>query len=111
MEHPNRGKRSIGLALEVPSAREVLMEMVRTSDVFLTNFLPDARQRLGIDAEDIRAINPNIIYVRGSGHGQRGPEADRPGYDGSTFWSRMGCAWGVTPPDSGRLLGSRRSVR
>ena len=60
---------------------------------------------LGIDAEDISAINPNIIYVRGSGHGQRGPEADRPGYDGSTFWSRMGCAWGVTPPDSGRLLG------
>jgi crotonobetainyl-CoA:carnitine CoA-transferase CaiB-like acyl-CoA transferase len=105
MEHPNRGKRSIGLALEVPSGRGVLMELVRDSDVFLTNFLPDARRRLRIDAEDIRAANPSIIYVRGSGHGQRGPEFDRPGYDGSTFWSRMGCAWGVTPPDSGRLLG------
>src|SRR5580704_17302917 len=66
MEHPNRGKRSIGLALEVPSGREVLMEMVRTSDVFLTNFLPDARKRLEIYAEDITTINPNIIYVRGS---------------------------------------------
>ena len=105
MEHPNRGKRSIGLALEVPSAREVLFDLVRASDVFLTNFLPETRRRLGIDAEDIRSVNPNIIYVRGSGHGQRGPEADRPGYDGSTFWSRMGCAWGVTPPDSGRLIG------
>jgi crotonobetainyl-CoA:carnitine CoA-transferase CaiB-like acyl-CoA transferase len=105
MEHPNRGKRSIGLALEVPSGRDVLMELVQGSDVFLTNFLPDARHRLRIEAEDIRAVKPNIVYVRGSGHGQRGPELNRPGYDGSTFWSRMGCAWGVTPPDSGRLLG------
>ncbi len=105
MEHPNRGKRSIGLALEVPSGRDVLMELVQSSDVFLTNFLPDARRRLRIDAEDIRVVNPDIIYVRGSGHGQRGPELSRPGYDGSTFWSRMGCAWGVTPPDSGRLFG------
>lgn len=105
MEHPNRGKRSIGLALEVPSGRDVLMELVGKSDVFLTNFLPTARRRLRIDAEDITAVNPRIIYVRGSGHGQRGPENDRPGYDGSTFWSRMGCAWGVTPSDSERLLG------
>ena len=105
MEHPNRGKRSIGLALEVPSAREVLLELVRESDVFLTNFLPSARKKLSIEVEDIRAVNPKIIYVRGSGHGQRGPEVSRPGFDGSTFWSRMGCAWGVTPPDSRRLLG------
>ena len=105
MEHPNRGKRSIGLALEVASGREVLLDLVRESDVFLTNFLPSARRRLGIEVDDIRAVNPSIVYVRGSGHGQRGDEAERPGYDGSTFWSRMGSAWGVTPPDSQRLLG------
>jgi crotonobetainyl-CoA:carnitine CoA-transferase CaiB-like acyl-CoA transferase len=103
MEHPNRGKRSIGLALEVPSAHAVLMDLVRDADVFLTNFLPSARQRLAIEVDDVRAANPDVIYVRGSGHGQRGPEVERPGYDGSTFWSRMGCAWGVTPPDSPRL--------
>jgi crotonobetainyl-CoA:carnitine CoA-transferase CaiB-like acyl-CoA transferase len=105
MEHPNRGKRSIGLALEVPSGRDVLLELVRDADVFLTNFLPSARQRLRIDVDDIRAVNPSIVYVRGSGHGQRGDEAERPGYDGSTFWSRMGCAWGATPPDMARLVG------
>ncbi len=105
MEHPNRGKRSIGLSLHVPSGHDVLMELVRDADVFLTNFLPSARRRLHIELEDIRGANPNIIYVRGSGHGQRGPEAERPGYDGSTFWSRMGCAWGTTPPDSPRLIG------
>lgn len=105
MEHPNRGKRSIGLALEVPSGRDVLLDLVRDADVFVTNFLPSARAKLRIDVDDIRATNPRIIYGRGSGHGQRGPEVERPGYDGSTFWSRMGCAWGVTPPDIPRLIG------
>src|ERR1700752_1908122 len=69
MEHPNRGKRSIGLALEQPAALEVLQELIRTSDVFLTNFLPGARRRLGIELEDVRKVNPGIIYVRGSGFG------------------------------------------
>lgn len=105
MEHPNRGKRSIGLSLDVPSGYEVLRDLLQDADVFLTNFLPSARAKLAIELEDIRAINPDIIYVRGSGHGQRGPEAERPGYDGSTFWSRMGCGWGVTPPDSKRMFG------
>ena len=72
MEHPNRGKRSIGLALENPAAYEVLLDLVRDADIFLINFLPDARRRLKLDVEDIRKVNPNIIYVRGSGHGQRG---------------------------------------
>jgi crotonobetainyl-CoA:carnitine CoA-transferase CaiB-like acyl-CoA transferase len=104
MEHPNRGKRSIGLALDVPSGHDVLMELVRDADVFVTNFLPSARRKLHIDVEDIRAANPNIIYARGSGHGVRGPDADKAGYDGSTFWSRMGSAWGTTPPDSPRCM-------
>jgi crotonobetainyl-CoA:carnitine CoA-transferase CaiB-like acyl-CoA transferase len=105
MEHPNRGKRSIGLALETPGGHEVLMELARTSDVFLTNFLPGARKRLKIEVEDLRAVNPRIIYVRGSAHGQRGPDAPKGGYDGSTFWSRAGSAMGATPPDSPRLIG------
>jgi crotonobetainyl-CoA:carnitine CoA-transferase CaiB-like acyl-CoA transferase len=99
MEHPNRGKRSIGLALEKPEARAVLSELIRTSDVFLTNFLPSARARLGIELDDVRKINPGIIYVRGSGFGSQGPEADRGGYDSSAFWARGGSALGTTPVD------------
>jgi crotonobetainyl-CoA:carnitine CoA-transferase CaiB-like acyl-CoA transferase len=105
MEHPNRGKRSIGVALEHPAGRAVLFELARDSDVFLTNFLPDARARLGIDVGDLRAANPRIIYVRGSAHGQRGPDAAKGGYDGSTFWSRGGSAMGATPPDCPRVIG------
>jgi crotonobetainyl-CoA:carnitine CoA-transferase CaiB-like acyl-CoA transferase len=97
MEHPNRGKRSIGLALEKPEARAVLDELIRTSDVFLTNFLPSARTRLGIELADVRKVNPDIIYVRGSGFGSQGPEADRGGYDSSAFWARGGSAVGTTP--------------
>jgi crotonobetainyl-CoA:carnitine CoA-transferase CaiB-like acyl-CoA transferase len=104
MEHPNRGKRSIGLALEHPDAYQVLLDLVRDADIFLINFLPDARRRLKLELEDIRAVNPDIIYVRGSGHGQRGPDAEKGGYDGSTFWCRMGSAWAATPSDSPRLI-------
>ena len=65
------------------------------SDVFLTNFLPDARERLRIDVDDIRAVNPDIIYVRGQrATAQRGPEAEKGGYDGTAFWCRGGRAVG-----------------
>jgi len=104
MEHPNRGKRSIGLALENPEGHAVLMDLCKDADVFLINFLPDARRRLHLEVEDIRKANPKIIYVRGSGHGQRGPDAEKGGYDGSTFWCRMGSAWATTPSDSPRVI-------
>jgi crotonobetainyl-CoA:carnitine CoA-transferase CaiB-like acyl-CoA transferase len=98
MEGPNRGKRSLGLSLDRPEAREVLVELVRRSDVFLTNFLPSARAKLGIDVDDIRAINPDIIYTLGTGFGHTGPEADKGGYDNTAFWARGGSGDGSTPP-------------
>jgi crotonobetainyl-CoA:carnitine CoA-transferase CaiB-like acyl-CoA transferase len=103
MEGPNRGKRSVGLALEKPSARPVLEELIRSSDVFLTNFLPEARKRLRIELEDVRAVNPDIVYVRGSGFGVRGEEAGKGGYDSTAFWARGGSAAGVTPPGADRM--------
>src|SRR6266481_3893286 len=84
---PNRGKRSIGLSLEKPEARAVLDELIKHSDVFLTNYLPGVRAKLHLDVEDVRKVNPDIIYVRGSGFGARGPEANKGGYDMSAFWA------------------------
>lgn len=74
IEVPNRGgKKSIGIDLRTPGGREVLLELAKTADVFLTSYLPSRRKRLGFDVDDIRAVNPpNIIYVRGSGHGPKG---------------------------------------
>ena len=96
--------RSIGLDLETPAGQQILAELLTDADVFLTNFLPDARRRLHLKVDDIRKANPDVIYVRGSAHGQRGEWAEKGGYDGSSFWCRMGSAWGVTPPDSPRVL-------
>src|SRR5579864_5187562 len=88
IELPNRGKRSVAIDLSTEEGRDVLLRIASTSDVFLTNFLPPARRKLRIDVEDIRAANPDIIYVRGSAQGVRGPEADRGGFDGCSFWHR-----------------------
>jgi crotonobetainyl-CoA:carnitine CoA-transferase CaiB-like acyl-CoA transferase len=98
-EHANRGKRSIGLDVSVPEGRDLLYELAGTVDVFLTNFLPGARQRFAIDTGDIRKVNPAIIYARGSALGPRGVEANRGGYDMTAFWSRGTSAASLTPPN------------
>jgi crotonobetainyl-CoA:carnitine CoA-transferase CaiB-like acyl-CoA transferase len=98
MELPNRGKRSVGLDLKTEEGYALLLKLVETADVFLTNFRPQARAKLKIDVADIRAVNPNIIYVRGSANGQRGPESERGGYDNSNFWGRGGSADILTAP-------------
>ncbi len=92
VEQSNRGKRSVGIDLANPRGLEVLHRLVRSADVFLTNFLPAARRRLRIDVDDIRRVNPRIIYARGHGHGARGPDAEKGGYDAASFWSRGGIA-------------------
>jgi crotonobetainyl-CoA:carnitine CoA-transferase CaiB-like acyl-CoA transferase len=86
----NRGKQSIGIDLADPQGRALLTRFVREADVFLTNFLPDARRRLHIDVEDIQEENPRIIYGRGSAHGPRGAEAEKGGFDALTYWQRPG---------------------
>lgn len=87
-KHYSRGKRAITLDLKSERGREVLYRLVETADVFLTSYLPKTRQALKFDIDDIRAVNPRIVYARGTGQGPRGPEADRGGYDGATWWCR-----------------------
>jgi crotonobetainyl-CoA:carnitine CoA-transferase CaiB-like acyl-CoA transferase len=91
-EIPNRGKRSVGLDISTDDGRELLYRLVETADVFVTNYLPDVRKRLGIDVDEIRARNPNVIYVRGTGQGTRGPDAEKGGFDGASYWARAGLA-------------------
>ncbi len=96
IHHANRGKRSIGIDLATREGHALLMELVRDADVFLTNLRPGARRRLGIEVGDLRRHNPSLIYARGSALGQRGPEAERCGFDYSTFWARAGSGLGAT---------------
>jgi crotonobetainyl-CoA:carnitine CoA-transferase CaiB-like acyl-CoA transferase len=87
-KHYSRGKRAIILDLTSEDGREALYRLVETADVFLTSYLPETRKKLKIDIDDIRSRNPQIVYVRGTGQGPRGPEAARGGYDGATWWCR-----------------------
>src|SRR5436190_11452790 len=104
VEHPNRGKRSIGLDISTEPGREVLYELVKQADVFLTSLLPSARQRFLVDVEHIRAVNPSVIYARGSALGAKGVEASRGGYDMTAFWCRSGTAASLSPPDIEGLI-------
>jgi len=94
MEHANRGKRSIGIDVKHPKGLELVYDLAKSCDVFLTNYLPQVRQKLRIDVEHIRAANPNIIYARGSAHGEKGPEREKGGYDSTAYWARAGSGMG-----------------
>ena len=95
LEHSNRGKRSLALDLTSDEGLEILYKLAGTADVFLTNKLPHVRTKLKIDVDDIRAHNPDIIYVRGTGQGERGPDADKGSYDSLAYWCRAGVAMGM----------------
>jgi crotonobetainyl-CoA:carnitine CoA-transferase CaiB-like acyl-CoA transferase len=99
IEHPNRGKRSVGIDLATTEGQELLYELAKQCDVFLTNFLPQVRQKNKFDVEHIRAANPKIIYARGSAFGNKGPEREVGGFDGTAFWSRSGIAYSMTPEE------------
>jgi crotonobetainyl-CoA:carnitine CoA-transferase CaiB-like acyl-CoA transferase len=87
-KHYSRGKRSLAMDLASAEGRQILYQLVDGADVFLTSYLPATRKKLKFDVDDIRAINPGIIYARGSGQGPQGPDAERGGYDGATWWCR-----------------------
>jgi crotonobetainyl-CoA:carnitine CoA-transferase CaiB-like acyl-CoA transferase len=94
----NRGKKSVGIDIHMEAGLELLMCLIDEADVFLTNFMQPARARLGIDVDQVLARNPRIIYGRGTGHGPTGPDANKGGFDGISYWSRPGVATASTPP-------------
>jgi crotonobetainyl-CoA:carnitine CoA-transferase CaiB-like acyl-CoA transferase len=104
IEHPNRGKRSVGIDVSTPGGQEVLYEIAKTADVFLTNNMPAQRQKNRFDVEHIRAVNPKIIYARGSAYGDKGPQRDVGGFDGTAFWTRSGIGQAFTPAELGGVL-------
>ncbi len=77
----NRNKRSLTLNLKDPAGQEVFYDLVRVSDVVLDNYRPGVMERLGLDYETLRRINPRIIACSISGFGQTGPYRDRPAFD------------------------------
>jgi crotonobetainyl-CoA:carnitine CoA-transferase CaiB-like acyl-CoA transferase len=77
----NRNKRSAEADLRDPQVVEKILELAREADVLAENFRPGVMARLGLAYEDVREVNPRIIYVSSSGYGQSGPYMKRPGQD------------------------------
>ena len=77
----NRNKQSVALNFRNPRGKPVLMRLAKNADVIIEAFRPGAADRWGIGYEQIRAVNPHIVYCSLSGYGQRGPYRDRAGHD------------------------------
>lgn len=101
IEQPNRAKQSVVIDLGRPDGHEALMRLVETADVFLTSYLPQVRRKLRIDVDDVRARKADIVYARGSGQGPKGPDAEKAGYDGTSYWARGGIAAVMPERDEG----------
>ncbi len=86
----NRNKRSIALNLKSPASVEILQKLILGADVFVINFPPHVRRVLRLTYQDVSKLNPKIIYADISGYGEKGPEADKPGYDVTAYWARTG---------------------
>ena len=86
----SRNKRSLALDLAKPEGRAVLYRLAAEADVFITNFPPGVRKRLGITYEEIKPLNARLIYASFTGYGEKGLEADKPGFDSNAYWARSG---------------------
>jgi crotonobetainyl-CoA:carnitine CoA-transferase CaiB-like acyl-CoA transferase len=96
----NRNKRGITLDLRIDEGRAGFDRLIEPADVFITNFLPSAREKLHVTPDDLWKVNPSLVYAKGHGQGQRGPDADLGGFDAISFWARGSVGHILTAPDA-----------
>ena len=96
----NRGKRSIALDLQTPDGVDVLRRLAADADVLIQNFRPGVTDHLGVGYDDLRTVNPDIVYVSLSGFGAEGPNRDRSAYD-TVIQAYAGFASSQASPDDG----------
>jgi crotonobetainyl-CoA:carnitine CoA-transferase CaiB-like acyl-CoA transferase len=94
----NRNKRGMTLDLKAPSAQEVLERLVKWTDVLIVNTPHPARKKLKLEYEDVAQWNPRLIYAGLTGFGEKGPDANLPGFDITSYWARSGLRDAGAPP-------------
>src|SRR5215471_63877 len=85
-----RNRRSVALNLEDDAMREVLLKLVCTADVFITNYQPALVKKFRVSYEDFQSLNSRLIYAHVTGYGEHGDDVDEPGYDQTAYWARSG---------------------
>ena len=99
-ELTSRNKKSISLNLKDQKAHEILIDLIKEADVFITNMPFPVRKKLNITAKDIRPHNSKLVYASLTGYGEVGPDADRTAYDSVAWWARSGLMDFVRPSNN-----------
>ncbi|WP_448214076.1 CaiB/BaiF CoA transferase family protein [Colwellia sp. MEBiC06753] len=86
----NRNKKSVALDMKNEDARNAFYKLVESADILTSNCLPYVAKSLDVEYEKIKQINPRIVYAQMTGYGECGPEANAPGFDATSFYSRSG---------------------
>ncbi|MBM4764575.1 CaiB/BaiF CoA-transferase family protein [Bacillus sp. B15-48] len=94
----NANKKGIALNLKSPAGMEALHKLIESADVFISNTRLQSLTKLGLDYETLHAKYPKLVWAHVSGLGSEGPEASKPGFDITAFWSRSGALLDVTQP-------------
>jgi crotonobetainyl-CoA:carnitine CoA-transferase CaiB-like acyl-CoA transferase len=102
--HLNRNKESLALDLKAGKAREICFGLIKKADVFVENFRPGTADRLGLDYEALKAINPRLVYCSISAFGQSGPYAQKPGFD-TLGQAVSGLLSLLTDPEQPKVMG------
>jgi len=97
-EIDNHGKRSISLDISKPEGRDIVLELARDADVFITSFREASLERAGLATATLQALNPRLVIGNVSGYGLQGPAAGVNAFDLTAFWSRSGLALQSFPP-------------
>ncbi|HVY90945.1 MAG TPA: CaiB/BaiF CoA-transferase family protein [Hyphomonadaceae bacterium] len=105
----NRGKKSIVVDARTEEGREIIRKLADTADVFLTNVRPGGIERSGLSYEILSKRNPKLVYCALTGYGLEGPDANAPGFDVASFWSRSGLAR-LTAPKGSELFPVRTAA-
>lgn len=95
-----RNKKSVALNLADMCAREALLKLVNTADVFITNYQPQLLRKFHLEYPEVSALNERIIYASVTGYGETGEDADKPGYDATAYWARSGVMAGTHNGDA-----------
>src|SRR5271155_5780356 len=95
----NRNKRSLALDLEKPEGRDILLRLVKSADVFVTNYQSLLLKKFRITWDDLRPLNDRLIYAHLPGYGDSGDDADEPAFDALAYWARSGLFMSMTGRD------------
>lgn len=91
----DRNKKSVALNLEDSGARDALLRLVKSADVFITNYQPQLRRKFRLEYADLSEVNDRLIYASVTGYGEEGEDAEKPGFDATAYWARSGLMFGM----------------